>query len=281
MTPFYSESEVLQGVTSINKSELLDRFARDGESRVLLARVLDQCSRADSRGIPTSTGFLSPAEQAMTADLLMTAYPGKGLLYGGYADAERKLWAFLPDWFEQDLWQDSEDCPLCALSVSVAAPAGLTHRDYLGSLMGLGIVREKLGDILLSPQGAEILVLRETLPILLSQWEKVGRQPVTLSEIPLSALTPTPGETKQIRTTVASLRLDTVLAAAFSIPRSRAVTLIGSGRVMVNHRLCEKADKPVTERAVLTCRGLGKCVLSAVGGTSKKGRIILELEQYV
>lgn len=265
----------------MQKSDLLDRFAQDGESRLLLARVLDQCSRADSRGIPTSTGFLSPAEQTISADLLMTAYPGMGLLCGGYADAERKLWAFLPDWLDETLWQDSEDCPLCALSVSVADPAGLTHRDYLGSLMGLGIVREKLGDILLTPTGAQVLVLRETLPILLSQWEKVGRHPVTLSELPLSALTPAPTETKSIRTTVASLRLDTVLASGFSIPRSRAVTLIGSGRVMVNHRVCDKADKLVPEGAVLTCRGLGKCVLTAVGGTSKKGRTILELERYL
>ncbi len=265
----------------MQKSDLLDRFARDGESRLLLARVLDQCSRAEMRGIPTNTGFLSPAEQALSADLLMTAYPQAGILCGGYADAERKLWAFLPDWLDEATWQDSEDCPLCALSVSVANPGSLSHRDYLGSLMGLGIVREKLGDILLTPQGAQVLLLRETLPILLSQWEKVGRHPVTLSELPLAALTPAPTETKSIRTTVASLRLDTVLAAGFNIPRSRAVTLIGSGRVMINHRACEKADKPVPEGAVLTCRGLGKCLLSAVGGTSKKGRLILEFERYV
>lgn len=265
----------------MNKTELLDRFARDSDQRLLLARVLDQCQRAEQRGIPTHTGFLSPAEQAASADLLMAAFPGRGVLFGGYADAERKLWAFLPDWLEEEVWSQGEDCPVCALRVKTPPAASLTHRDYLGSLMGLGITREKIGDILLTENGAQVLVLRETLPILLSQWEKAGRYPVTLTEMPLSDLTPTAGETKKIRATAASLRLDAVLASGFSISRSRAADLIRGGRVMVNHRPCEKADKPVEAGDVLTCRGLGKCVITAAGGTSRKGRIIVELERYL
>lgn len=150
----------------MNKTELLDKYARDGESRLLLARVLDQQQRADQRGIPTHTAFLSPAEQAMSADLLMAAAPGQGVLHGGYADAERKLWGFLPDWLDEDLWLAGEDCPLAALEVRVPKGAKLTHRDYLGSLMGLGITREKIGDILIGETGAQVIVLRETLPIL-------------------------------------------------------------------------------------------------------------------
>lgn len=161
----------------MRKTELLDKYARDGDSRLLLARVLDQWQRAEQRGVPTHTGFLSPAEQAVSADLLMAAAPGQGILAGGYPDAERRLWAFLPDWLEEETWQQGEECPLCALKVETPPGAGLTHRDYLGSLMGLGLTREKLGDILLSQQGAQVVVLREVLPILLSQWEKVGRYP--------------------------------------------------------------------------------------------------------
>lgn len=129
----------------MNKTELLDRFARDGDQRLLLARVLDQCQRAEQRSVPTHTGFLSPAEQAASADLLMTASPGQGVLFGGYADAERKLWAFLPDWLEEEVWSQGEDCPVCALRVKTPPAASLTHRDYLGSLMGLGITRENRG----------------------------------------------------------------------------------------------------------------------------------------
>lgn len=242
----------------MRKTELLDKYARDGDSRLLLARVLDQWQRAEQRGVPTHTGFLSPAEQAVSADLLMAAAPGQGILAGGYPDAERRLWAFLPDWLEEETWQQGEECPLCALEVETP-----------------------LGDILLSQQGAQVVVLREVLPILLSQWEKVGRYPVRLTPIPLAQLRPVPGERKQIRATVASPRLDAVAAAGFSIPRSRAAELIRGGRVMVNHRPCGKADKAVEAGDVLTCRGLGKCVLREIGGTSKRGRTILELERYL
>lgn len=271
----------VEGGMPVNKRELLDKFARDGDQRLLLARVLDQQQRAEQRGVPTHTGFLSPAEQAQSADLLMAAAPRQGVLFGGYPEAERKLWAFLPDWLEEETWREGEDCPVCALQVKVHDSANLTHRDYLGSLMGLGLTREKIGDILLIGEGAQVLVLRETLPILLSQWEKAGRYPVKLREIPLSDLTPSQGEVKKIRATVAAQRLDAVLAAGFSIPRSRAADLIRGGRVMVNHRPCEKADKTVEAGDVLTCRGLGKCVLTQVGGTSRRGRTILELDRYI
>lgn len=265
----------------MDKRDLLARFAQDSDQRLLLARVLDQQQRAQQRGIPTHTGFLSPAEQAQSADLLMAAAPGEGLLLGGYPDAERKLWAFLPDWLDEETWQAGEEYPIRALSVAAPPVANLTHRDFLGSLMGLGLTREKLGDILLTAEGAQVLVLAETAPVLLSQWSAVGRYPVTIQVIPLSNLTPTPGARKKIRATVAAPRLDAVLAAGFSIPRSRSAELIRSGRVMVNHRPAEKPDKTVSPGDVLTCRGLGKCVLTQAGGESRRGRLILELERYL
>ena len=265
----------------MNKTEWLDRYARDSESRLLLGRVLDQEQRCRQRGIPTHTAFLSPAEQAVSADLLMAAAPGAGVLFGGYEGAERQLWGFLPDWLEPELWQRGEDCPLCALEAKVPAGAGLSHRDYLGSLMGLGLTREKRGDILLQEDGAQLLLLREVQPILLTQWERAGRWPVTLRPISLEELTPVPGKVKAVRATVASPRLDAVVSAGFSISRSRAAELIRAGRVMVDHRPWEKADKLVEPGAVLTCRGLGKCVLRSAGGESRRGRLILELERYI
>lgn len=265
----------------MNKTDLLDRFARDGDQRLMLSRVLDRQRQAEQKSVPTHTGFLSPAEQAVSADLLMAAAPGQGVLFGGYDGAERKLWAFLPDWLEEESWREGEDCPVAALSVTVPPMASLSHRDYLGSLMGLGLTREKLGDIILTDHGAQLLVLRETLPILLSQWEKAGRYPVTLSPIPLSKLTPAPGEVKRVRATAASLRLDAVLAAGFSISRSRAAELIRAGRVTVDHRPAEKTDRQIEAGAVLACRGLGKCVLTAAGGQSRRGRTVLEFDRYI
>ena len=126
-----------------------------------------------------------------------------------------------------------------------------------------------------------VVALREALPILLSQWEGAGRYRASLSEIPLSQLSPRPAQVKTIRDTVATPRLDAVVASGFSLSRSKAAALISSGRVALNHRECLKGDRQVGEGDVLTCRGLGKCVVKEVPGQSKKGRTMLVLERYV
>ena len=86
---------------------------------------------------------------------------------------------------------------------------------------------------------------------------------------------------RTIRDTVSTPRLDAVLAAGFSLSRSKAAAHISAGRVAVNHRDCLKGDRTVEEGDVLTCRGLGKCVVKEVPGQSKKGRTMLVLERYL
>ena len=264
----------------MNKTELLDRCAHSGEERVLLARVLDKLELCQRRNIPAWTPFLSPGEQAAASDLLRAWGAPRCLAAGGYEGAERNILCFLPDWQEPD-FLSGPDSPLAALEAAFPGGAALTHRDILGSLMGLGLTREKLGDILLLEDRCQTVVLREALPILLSQWESAGRWKVSVKEIPLEHLTPKPPTVKTIRDTVAALRLDAVLAAGFSVSRGRAAEFISAGRVSVNHRPCMKAGQTVAGGDVLTCRGLGKCVVKSVLGESKKGRIMLLLERYV
>ena len=126
-----------------------------------------------------------------------------------------------------------------------------------------------------------MILLREVLPILLSQWESAGRWRLKLREIPLASLSPGEAKVRLIRDTVATPRLDAVLAAGFSTSRSKAADLVSAGRVSVNHRECAKADRTVGEGDVLSCRGLGKCVVKEVLGQSKKGRFMLVLERYI
>jgi len=267
----------------MTKKELLDRCARDGEERILLARVLDKLELAENRGVPACTQFLSPGEQVAVTDLLGAWGHPRHLFFGGYEDAERRICAFLPDWLEEDDLLAGEDCPLRAVEAEFPGGASLTHRDVLGSLMGLGLTREKLGDILFPEPGrCQVVALPEAAAILTAQWEGAGRYKCRdLREIPLTALTPKPPQIKTIRDTVASPRLDAVLASAFSLSRSKAAAYIAGGKVALNHRECLKSDKPVEEGDVLTCRGLGKCVVKEVPGQSKKGRTMLVLERYI
>lgn len=266
---------------TMNKTELLNRCAGgSGETRLLLARTLDKLEMAGRRGVPSHTPFLSPAQRAAVEGLLGACGHPRHLFTGGYEGAERTICVFLPDWLEEEDWPAGEH-PLAALQLSASAGAELSHRDWLGSILGLGLTREKVGDLLVEDNRCQAVVLAETADILRSQLDKVGRYPVKTAPLALEELQPPERTVKLIRDTFATLRLDAVAASAFSLPRSKAAALITSGRVSLNHAECTKPDRAVAEGDVITCRGSGKCVIKCISGQSKKGRIMAELERYI
>lgn len=264
----------------MTKTELLNKCARNEEERMLLARALDKLDMAHSRGVPAHTGFLSPGERTAVEGLLNAAGHPRHLFFGGFEGAERNICAFLPDWQEEGDWA-AGDCPVSALRATFSENSSLTHRDFLGSILGLGITREKVGDLLVGETCCDMIILKEIEDFLLLHLESAGRVRLKLKSVALDLLTPKEPEVKTVRDTVATLRLDAVAATGFSLARSKAADLISSGRIQVNHRECVKPDKLVAQGDVLTCRGLGKCVVRQAGKLSKKGRIMIELERYI
>lgn len=269
----------------MSKQDILDRLAPDAQSRVALARVLDKAELARSRNVPAHSQFLTDGEQDL-ADQALNAIgiscaggdPWR-LFWGGYGQAERKVCVFLPGWAEEFM-PGGEDDPLAAVEAAAPTEAKLSHRDYLGALMGLGFAREGLGDILVTPERAQVVCLRAVLPALLSQWSEVGRYKVRVRELPLGELQPVTGDVQLRHETFQSLRLDAVAAAGFRLSRAKAAGLIAAGRVLVNHLPCQKPDRLLQEGDSLTAKGYGKCVLARVTGESRKGRIMVELERY-
>lgn len=260
----------------MNKTELLDRVARSSEERQLLSRILDKADQA-ARGVPAHTPFLSESQQEAATRLLNAAGHPRHLFAGGYPGAERKVCALLPDWQEEDGFEP----PYTALRCRWQSGEKLTHRDFLGSILGQGIEREKVGDILVGDGVCDILVMRELCPYLLQNFDSAGRTRLRVEEISPEMLKPPEKKVKVIRDTVSSLRLDSVMATGFSLSRGKAAELILAGRVEVNHTLCLKSDRTVAQGDVLTCRGLGKCVLTEVNGLSKKGRTMIAMERYL
>lgn len=265
----------------MTKTELLNKTAQSEEERLLLARVLDKLELARTRNIPTHTGFLSPHERAAAEALFNVSGHPRHLFFGGFEGAERTICVFLPDWQEPEDYLAGEDCPVRALRASFPGDSGLTHRDFLGSILGLGLDREKVGDLLVGTGQCDLLILEEVREFLLLHLEQAGRVRLKLAPVALSQLHPPAAQVKILRDTVSSLRLDAVAASGFSLSRGKAADLIASGRFQLNHRECVKPDRAVGEGDVLTCRGLGKCVVKEVGGPTKKGRILLVLERYV
>ena len=259
----------------MDKQKLLDR-ASSPEERILLARVLDKYEQMERRNIPTATAFLSEAEQAAAQRLLNAAGIRECCVWsGGYEGAERKLLQFLPDWAE------GSEPPIACLRAAFRGDGQPTHRDCLGSLMALGITREKLGDILVAEGSCDLIASPEIVPFLVQSWESAGRTKLSVSEISPEELLVPEQKVQVLRDTVMSLRLDAVTATGFGMSRGKAAELIHAGRVQLNHTDCCKPDRPVAQGDVVTARGFGKFVLAEVGGLSKKGRIAITVHRYL
>ena len=256
----------------------IEKIARTPEDKVLLAKVWDKVSAGIRKNIPVNTGFLSPRELDMTRYLFGQA-PGL-YAFGGYEDAERQMLIYLPDYMEESALYE-EDSPLVCLHAEYYEGDTLSHRDFLGALMGAGIARETVGDICVGKNMCNFFVTAEIAPYVLQNFISAGRTKLRLNQIPLSQVIVPEPETKEIRDTLASLRLDSVTSAGFQIGRSLAAQHIAAGKAAINGLPCEKPDKPVDEGATISVRGLGKIKLKTVNGQTKKGRISVVIDRYV
>ena len=200
--------------------------------------------------------------------------------FGGYDDAERKMLVYLPEYLDETGLM-AEDSPVVCLRAEFYEGDSPGHRDFLGALMGLGVARETVGDICVDKTSCDFFVTEQVAPFLLQNMTSAGRAKVRLTRIPLTdAKIPTILVT-QIRDTLASVRLDSVISTAFRMGRSQAVRHISAGNVMVDGILCQKPDKILEQGTVFSLRGFGKARLTLVGGQTKKGRISIVIEKYM
>jgi RNA-binding protein YlmH len=212
------------------------------------------------------------------------------LFYGGYEDAERRMPVFLPDYIEMpENGHAPEEIADLLRIVRVTVPKGgrtLTHRDYLGSLLALGLDREVTGDILVrqadenSGGGADIIVEKTVAEFIEMNYDKVGRTNLIVEILPVDKLDVGVQNIAQKHDTVASLRLDNIVSSAFALSRAKAAEAIRRGIVSVNSMEALKVDQEIFEGDKIVLRGKGKVVLAEAGGRSRKDRIIVTYNIY-
>ncbi|MBQ0004378.1 MAG: hypothetical protein KBS68_00775 [Clostridiales bacterium] len=247
------------------------------KDELTISRIQDIIERTENNAYLNSTGFLDSHEQALARRVLRTTSEFETFLWGGYDDADRRIVVSRPTTYE---------CPYHDLLavIRVEVPKGarrLTHRDYLGSILSLGIERRVIGDILVNENGADIICLSEIMDYLLNEYRQIGRNEIKATQSTLDDLRLPELRKEIIRETVPSTRLDNVVSSAFKISRSNAVNAIKSGIVSVDHIEAVKPDQRLEDGAVLVLKGKGKAVLREVGGESKKGRIWIIIDKYV
>ena len=245
---------------------------------MLLAKLWDKINAGLRKSIPANTCFLSPRELEMAKYLF--GEPEGLYSFGGYADAERKMLVYLPEYLEESSLYE-EDSPCVCLRASFYNEDSPSHRDFLGALMGAGIGRETLGDICVGKGSCDFFVTAEIAPYILQNFTSAGRVKLHLEQIPLTEASIPEPEVKEIRDTLASLRLDSVISSGFRIGRSLAAQYVTSGKAAIDGLPCEKPDKSIAEGMKISVRGLGKIKLHAVNGRTKKDRISVTIHRYV
>lgn len=260
------------------------------EDNFLLGQIEDKITQCENKYIVTHTGFLDSHQQSLARIYCRKAHiplfdqksetdalpPTRSIFYGGHEEAERVILINLPDYA---MLADYD--PLTVIRAAKAEGSReLTHRDYLGSLAALGIKRELLGDILVREDGADIIALKDIADFILLNYYKAGRTNLSLSQHPIDELIVPQQKRTTMTDTVASLRLDSVVASAFGLSRGKAAEAIGRGIVSVNHVEVTKPDFTVSEGDKIVVRGKGKACLTEIGGRSRKDRQYITIERY-
>ncbi|WP_018247281.1 photosystem II S4 domain protein [Orenia marismortui] len=261
----------------VDKERLLSHVNNE-EDRIELSQILDKADLALNRHQPTFTNFLNPHHLYLAKAILEQIPNLKFLEYGGYDRAERRRISLMPDYYLPDIVES----PIVLLDIRGQFKfQKVSHRDFLGSILGTGIKREMVGDLILYKQGCQAVVAKEIRDYLLLNLEQVHKIGVEVVEMDFDALEIEPERIKEINTTVASLRLDSIASSGFSTSRNKMSKEIEQGKVKVNWKVIDNPAHFVQTDDIISIRGRGRVEIDELLGESNRGRIKVKLKRYI
>lgn len=261
----------------MNKDALLKQMGIHNPEQVIkLKRIIDSANHVNKYHEKQVTGFLSP-DLLVYMPYIFSNYPDLQFhLEGGYEGAEYKRLAIEPAYI-----YDHESSVLI-LEMTYAAKYGeIGHRDVLGAVLGLGVKRDVIGDILVESGRVQVMTTKEMATYIMGQINKIGRMTVSSKLVELSQLITLEEACVLIHTTVKSLRLDAIVSKGFNVSRAKALALIKSDAVKLNHNIMNQAAKEIAEDALISVRGHGRIRLEGLQGLSKKEREKITIKKYI
>lgn len=259
-----------------DKNAFISQNRLDEEGKLLISRIGDMLVICEKSFSPRFSAFLSEGEAVYAEKFLAFMGHSSYMLYGGYEGAQRRILCVYPEYCEPE----REDFPLKIVRFEGRDAGSLTHRDYLGSLMAMGINRNQTGDIICDEKGAYAVLCPAAADMAVSGIEKIGRVGVRAGFVTGESIV-REDKFSEISASVASMRLDCVVAAAARVSREKAAALIRSGSVSVNHGVTESVSENVEEGSVLSVRGAGRFIVSEVGSRTKKDRLHITIKKYI
>ncbi len=253
------------------------RYYKANNQEDLAARLIDLAQLAIKTKKYKISDFLDPYGLSI-AETIVAHYPILRLEQnGGFNTAERVKVAFVHQDYQEDVIYDID-----AIKTTWDKRFySLSHRDVLGALLGLGCEREVMGDIVFDSDGAQFVVKQSMTKFFLDNLVQIGAANVSTEQIPISDLVQKEETVKEIKATVAALRLDAVAAAGYSVSRSKMADEIKAQRVKINWQEAKSPSQSVNAGDIISFRSRGRLEVVQINGTTKKGRISVFLRRYI
>lgn len=247
------------------------------EEKPFVQRMIELANRTAARHSPSLTAFLDPRQQRIAENIARTVGDVAVFADGGWPGAERRRVLFAPEYWVPD----EGEMELCWLRIEIPGKfADLKHGDYLGALTGLGLKREKIGDLSVTGDGCDLVAAKEAEEFLCLHLHQVGRSPARVRPIRREEFREPQFHFFERVFTVMSLRLDAVAAEGFQMSRSKILAPVKSGKLQLNWRTVTDPSVQVGEGDVISLRGMGRLRILEIGGRSKKGRIVVKTGKY-
>ena len=257
------------------------------EKPLLVKRLLELSRLSHNRDIVIFGDFLNMNELNILQCIPKSEWHSNICTFGGYTDGERQMVAFYQDalYLAENATFSHLNLPF-PISIIRISPLNLkfseqlTHRDFLGAILNLGIDRSKTGDIIVNDDGAYAFIHNTLVDFVSENLTRVRNTIVTVEEVPQSEFTYSP-KYKEIKGTVPSLRLDAILSLAFSSSRNKCTGLIEGGKVFVNGKLIFSNSHKLKEEDKISVRGVGKFKYIGISNITKKNRYLVSIHKYI
>jgi len=267
----------------MNKQEILSEYKNQDE-KMLLAQILDKVKFVETRNKIEYTNFLDMHQLSLVQNFLNKIKLSNYIFWGGYEEAERKILIIYPEKFDLKMVEKNYNKIFKIIKIELPndEKGNFSHRNYLGGIIKLGVKREKVGDILVQDDGADIIVLHDICEFLLQELATLTRfEASNITEENIQNLRKIEVQMEEIKIIVPSLRLDNFVSDLAKTSRTKAVEIINNERVFINAQCQTKTSKEVKVGDTVTIRGKGRFIIKELVGNTRSGRFVVLIEKYV
>lgn len=254
---------------------------KDGENKILIAKLIDKYEFCKTRNKITYTDFLNISEISILEKILKEEKIRNYIFYGVRDDADRKILIFYPEKMNLEMVEKNYNSILEIIRIKTPIEVLYEHRDFLSGIMKIGLKREKFGDIIVYENGADIITLKEVTEYLVSGIKELTRfkkSEITIENI--KSVHKKENEFIEFSIIVSSIRLDNFVSELAKCSRTKAKELIEQGIVFVNSINETKDSKKLNIGDIITIRGKGKFIFENIGKETRSGKTYIEIKKY-